>query len=116
MAKKGTEVESMRFQYPLEDWESQESSTYRELRSMEIGLTLIGPEAKGCVLRYGNDNYAAVKAAAFGSTKEVCHMVAKRINEICDKYEITLEVVWRRRNTEEIVLCDKISKTFDLGE
>ena len=116
VAKKGTEVESMRFQYPLEDWESQESSTYRELRSMEIGLTLIGPEAKGCVLRYGNDNYAAVKAAAFGSTKEVCHMVAKRINEICDRYEITLEVVWRRRNTEEIVLCDKISKTFDLGE
>ena len=116
VAKKGTEIESMRFQYPLEDWESQESSTYRELRSMEIGLTLIGPEAKGCVLRYGKDNYAAVKAAAFGSTKEMCHMVAKRINEICDKYGITLEVVWRRRNTEEIVLCDKISKTFDLGE
>ena len=116
VARKGTEIESKRFQYPLEDWEAEESSTYRELRSMEIGLTLIGPEARGCVLRYGNDNYAAVKAAAFGSTKEKCHAVAKRINELCDKYEITLEVVWRRRNTEEIVLCDKISKTFDLGE
>ena len=27
---------------------------------MEIGLTLVGPEAKGCTMRYGNDNYAAV--------------------------------------------------------
>ena len=27
-----------------------------------------------------------------------------------------LEMVWRRRNTEEIVLCDKISKEFDLSE
>ena len=25
-------------------------------------------------------------------------------------------MVWRRRSTEEIVLCDKLSKTFDLGE
>ena len=116
VSKKGTEIKDKRFQHHLEDWEAQESSTYRELRSMEIGLTLIGPEARGCVLRYGNDNYAAVKAAAFGSTKENCHAVAKRINELSDKYEITLEVVWRRRNTEEIVLCDKISKTFDLGE
>ena len=50
VSKKGTEIESKRFQYQLEDWESQERSTYTELRSMEIGLTLIGPEAKGCVL------------------------------------------------------------------
>ena len=56
VAKKGTEIEDKRFQYPLEDWEAEESSTYRELRSMEIGLILIGPEARGCVLRYGNDN------------------------------------------------------------
>ena len=116
VAKDGTEQVQKRFQHPLEDWEAEESSTFRELRSMEVGLTLIGPEAAGCVLRYGNDNYAAVRAAAFGSTKERCHEVAKRINDLCDRYNITLEVVWRRRNTEEIVLCDKLSKTFDLGE
>ena len=42
--------------------------------------------------------------------------MAKRILLLCEYYDIGLEVVWRRRNTEEIVLCDKISKTFDLGE
>ena len=47
--KDGTELVEKRFQHPLEDWEAEESSTYRELRSMEIGLTLIGPEAAGCV-------------------------------------------------------------------
>jgi hypothetical protein len=29
---------------------------------------------------------------------------------------IQQEMVWRRRNAQEIVLCDKISKTFDLSE
>ena len=116
VARKGREIEGKRFQYPLEDWETEESSAYRELRSMEIGLTLVGPEARGCTVRYGNDNYSAVKTCLYGSTKENCHEVAKRILLLCEYYDIGLEVVWRRRNTEEIVLCDKISKTFDLGE
>ena len=116
VARKGREIESRRFQYPLEDWETEESSAYRGLRSMEIGLTLVGPEAKGCTMRYGNDNYSAVKTCMYGSTKQNCHDVAKRILSLCEFYDICLEVVWRRRNTEEIVLCDRISKTFDLGE
>ena len=116
VAKKGQEIESKRFQQPLEDWETEESSAYRELRSMEIGLTLVGPEARGCTMRYGNDNYSAVKTCMYGSTKQSCHDVARRILSLCEYYDISLEVVWRRRNTEEIVLCDKLSKTFDLGE
>jgi hypothetical protein len=53
----------------LEDWEKGCSSTYRELRSIESGLELIGPEARGKAVRYGNDNYAAVRVVEFGSTK-----------------------------------------------
>ena len=116
VCKKGTEQVHKRFQVSLEDWEKELSSTYRELRSIESGLELIGPEAIGKAMRYGNDNYAACKIVEFGSTKEDCHEVAKRIAILVEKYDIKLEMVWRRRNTEEITLCDKISKEFDLSE
>ena len=114
--KSGKEIRDKRFQVPLEDWERVKSSTYRELRSVECGLTLIGPEARGMMVRYGNDNFACCKVVEFGSTKEDCHEVAVRINELVEKYQINLQMVWRRRNTEEIILCDKISKEFDLSE
>ena len=45
-------------------------------------------DEEGRVLRYGNDNYA------FGSMR-------KRYQAVARKYEITLEVVWKRMNIEE---------------
>ena len=116
VSRKGAEKKEKRFQVTLQEWETEASSTYRELRSIESGLTLIGPEARGCVVRYGNDNYAAVRVVEYGSTKEDCHEVARRINNIVEHFEIRLEMIWRRRNSEEIILCDKISKTFDLSD
>ena len=74
----GTEQVKKRFQVTLEEWEKSYSYTYRELRSIEHGLTLVGPEIKGKSIRYGNDNLAACKVVEFGSTKADCHRVAKR--------------------------------------
>ena len=54
---------------------------------------------------------AACKVVEFGSTKADCHRVAKRIDVL-----IVMKMVWHRRNTEEITLCDKLSKVFDLSE
>ena len=109
---KGTEQVWRRFQITLEEWEKLYSSTYRELRSIEYGLMLMGPEVRGQMVRYGNDNYAACRVVEFGSMKRDCHLVAKRIAALVDR----LEMVWRRRNTEEITLCDRLSKDFDLSE
>jgi hypothetical protein len=100
VSKKGTEQVNKRFQVSLEDWEKEQSSTYRELRSIESGLELIGPEARGKAVRYGNDNYAAVRVVEFGSTKEDCHAVAKRIADLVERYDIKPEMVWRRRLSE----------------
>jgi hypothetical protein len=55
VSKKGTEQVNQRFQVSLEDWEKEQSSTYRELRSIESELELIGPEARGKAVRYGKD-------------------------------------------------------------
>ena len=43
-------------------------------------------------------------------------MVARRIAALVEDFDIKLEMVWRRRNTEEISLYDKLSKDFDLSE
>ena len=113
---KGKEQTQKRFQISLEKWERMSSSTYRELRSIECGLRLIGPEVRGQVVRYGNDNFAACKVVEFGSTKKDCHMVACRVAALVEEFDIKLEMVWRRRNTQEISLCDRLSKDFDLSE
>ena len=55
---KGAEKREKRFQVTLNECETNASSTYRELRFIESGLTLIGPEARVCVVKYGHDNYA----------------------------------------------------------
>ena len=112
----GKEQVQKRFQVSLEEWEKEYSSTYRELRSIEHALTLVGPELRGKSIRYGNDNMAACKVVEFGSTKADCHMVAVRIARLVEVFKLELVMVWRRRNTEEITLCDKLSKDFDLSE
>ena len=84
----------------MEPWESEVSSTFRELRSIESGLLLVAPEARGTVVRYGNDNYSAVRAVEFGSTKPDCQEVAVRIHEKAEEHQIQLEMVWRRRSME----------------
>ena len=66
---KGTEQKRKRFQITLEEWEKEMSSTYRELRSIEHGLQLMGPEVRGQAVRYGNDNTTAVRVIELKSTK-----------------------------------------------
>ena len=112
----GREQVKKRFQVSLEEWEKECSSTYRELRSIEHALTLVGPELRGRSIKYGNDNMAACKVVEFGSTKADCHGVAVKIANLVEYFQIELVMVWRRRNTEEITLCDQLSKDFDLSE
>ena len=59
---------------------------------------------------------AACKVVKFGLTKVDCHRVAKRIAQLVEFFNLKLEMVWPRKNTEEITLCDKLSKDFHLSE
>ena len=100
MIRKRAEKKEKRFQVTLKERETDASSTYRELRSIESGLTLIGPEAKGCVVRYGNDNYAAVRVVEYGSF----HLSEYRIQEesFCTA-NLQLTFIW-------VVSCPALSK------
>jgi hypothetical protein len=46
VSKKGAENKKKRFQVALEDWETEASSTYRELRSIEMGSRVQRPGAQ----------------------------------------------------------------------
>ena len=59
---KGTEQIGKRFQITLEEWEKKLSSTYRELRSIEHGLQLMGPEVRGQAVRIREDSFRELES------------------------------------------------------
>ena len=113
---KGKEISKKRFQVNFSEEEKGRSSPYRELRGMEDGLSILGPDLRGKRLQWGCDNWAACRAVELACTKEDCMEIALRIAKVVERFEIDLQVVWKRRNTKEITLCDKLSKDLDIGE
>ena len=107
---------SQQYKVMFTEEERFSSSTLRELRGIEEGLRLHGQDIKGRRVRWACDNWAAVKACELGTTKHDAMVVATRIAELVEDLKIEFEVVWRRRNSDEIVICDKISKDFDASE
>ena len=56
------------------------------------------------------------KIVKVGSMKPDCHMVAKRIQEICSKWEIRLEMFWITRDSNQIKYCNQVSKEIDTSD
>ena len=107
---KGKEVSDRRFKNSFMEEERGRISTYRELRGMEEGLLILGSDLRGTRVQWGNGIRAACKAVGLGSMKKDCMEIALRIAKILEKYDLELQVVLKRRNTEEIMLCDWLSK------
>ena len=59
-------------------------------------------------VRYGKDNYSTCRVMEFGSPKKDCRMVARKIGDLVETFEIMLAMVWRGRNTEEIGPCAEV--------
>ena len=104
------------FKYSMTTEEKAKSSTWRELRGVEEGLKTLAERLKEKRVRWHNDNWAACKIIEIGSMKRDCHEVAVRIDELVKKWKIEFEVVWQRRETEEIRFADRMSKDFDFGD
>ena len=113
---KGHERKSARFQVSFSTEEQKKSSTWRELRGIEEGIQALGEQLRGTRVDWGCDNWAACKATEFGSTKKDCMEVALRIDSLIRKYDLEFNIVWHRRNTEQIRLADKISKDLDFSD
>ena len=67
---------------------------------------------RGGSVRWHCDNWSACKIVEFGSMKEDCHVVAKRINDLIRRLDVSFNIVWLSRESEEIRFADRISKAL----
>ena len=104
------------FKINMSEEEVFRSSTYRELRGIEEGLKALAGRIEDKRIRWHCDNWSACKIVEFGSMKADCHLVAKRINDLICRLNISFEIVWLSRESEEIRFADRISKDFDFGD
>ena len=114
--KEGLLVQGSAYKEYFGEKERSMSSTYRELRAIEQGLRLRGELFRGHVVRWGCDNWAASKIIKLGSMKLECHEVAKSIGKVAREFEVVLEPFWLSRSSDEITVCDALSKDFDMGD
>ena len=96
------------FQVNLSEEEMLRSSTFRELRGVEEGIKALADKIRGGSVRWHCDNWAACKIVEFGSMKEDCHVVAKRINDLVRRLDVSFNIVWLSRESEEIRFADRI--------
>jgi hypothetical protein len=104
------------FKITLTEEESASSSTRRELLGIEAGLRALGPGMQERSIRWHCDNWMACKIIELGSMKPDLMVVALRIDDLIKRFRLQFEIVWQRRETEEIRFADRISKDFDFGD
>ena len=112
----GVEDVSKRMQQPLCEDDLGESSTFRELRALEMAVETIGESLAGQAVRWVTDAQSAVTILKVGSMKPRCHAVAVRVWDLVHSFGITLSCVWMPRTSTEIMVADDLSKNFDSSE
>ena len=97
--------------YMWDDIEKCKSSTWRELKSLEIILLSLKDVLSGRLVKIFTDNQNVVRIACKGSMVDELHQLALCIFGICVQYGILLEVQWIPR--EYNVYADYYSRIFD---
>lgn len=90
------------------------SSTWRELKAIEVTLNMFKVELQGKHVKVHTDNQNAVRIIEVGSMKSDLHNVAFAIFKMCMLSRICLEVCWIPRN--ENVIADFFSKMYDADD
>ena len=114
--KDGVEDVSKRMQQPLLVDDLGESSTYRELRALEMAIEARGQSLAGQAVRWVTDSQSAVTILRVGSMKPRCHAVAVRVWGLVHSFGIALSCIWMPRTSTEIMVADDLSKNFDSSE
>ncbi len=98
-------------------WSKQEmlqSSTWRELKTIESGLKAFGDRLNDRAVVWFTDNTGCVSISRKGSMKQALNPMADEINKHCTDRNIDLELKWLRRNKNTI--ADKLSRFTDLDD
>ena len=105
------EIESKVFHKTFNEFESIQSSTWREMRAVEQALSSFKLQFSGKSLKWYTDNQNCLRIVQAGSMKERLHSLAYSIFSICTKHSISIDIQWipRMENTK----ADYISKMVD---
>ena len=90
------------------------SSTWRELKAVELALNSFAASLSGKAVRWHTDNQNCVKIVQKGSTKSHLQSLAFSIFSICIEYAISLDIVWIPR--EDNTKADYLSKIIDYDD
>ncbi len=94
--------------------EANESSTWREVKTIEAGLDAFKHRLRNRSVLWHTDNLPGVSTITKGSMKPTLNPLAESINRICEENNIQLEVKWLRRDLNKV--ADKLSRFIDLDD
>ena len=105
------EVNSKVFHQNWSQYESSMSSTWREMKAIELALVSFSDNLKDSCIKWFTDNQSCVKIVRSGSMKEHLHSIAFNIFSICIQNGISIEIEWIPRNRNQ--KADYLSKMID---
>ncbi|XP_063446947.1 uncharacterized protein LOC134726472 [Mytilus trossulus] len=94
--------------------ETVQSSTWRELKAIELALFSFKNSFTGKTIKWFTDNQNCVKIVNSGSMKENLHVIAKSIFSFCIQKGISIDIQWIPRKENE--KADYISKMVDFED
>ena len=95
-------------------FESQKSSAWRELRTVDYSLTSFSPVLRHCTVIWHTDNQALPSIVFKGSMKQELQALALSIYDTCQKFNITLDLRWIPRAQNKV--ADSLSRFVDLDD
>lgn len=102
------------FYYSWNDDDSTKSSTWRELKAIELAFMSYCKSIQGKTVKWFTDSQNCKKIIESGSMKLELQVMARNIFELCIKNNIRLEVQWIPRSENE--QADYLSKMIDFDD
>ena len=94
--------------------EASQSSTWRELRTVDLALSAFAPDLQGKKVAWFNDNSSVVSIVHNGSRVEELLSLALSIFHICASSDISLEMKWIPRDSNR--QADSLSRIIDFED
>ena len=91
--------------------EAQKSSTWKELKAVELVLKALAPKLSCRRIKWFTDNQAVEKIAVCGGMKTDLQEIALDICKTCLEYNIQLDMEWVPRSENQ--KADKLSRIID---
>ena len=100
------EIESKVFHKMFNDFESIQSSTWREMKAIEQALSFFKLQFSDKSLKWHTDNQNCLRIVQAGSMKEPLQSLAYSFFSICTKHSISIDIQWipRKENTKQTIL------------